>query len=281
MISLLVNKAQPHYFSFLFLSQLRRFIKDTRAWFFVFIFPIVYMVVIGTLFLNKSPMGFIGLSLMPLLTINMSLLSYQCIEWRQSVLVKRIKMLGMRLYHMILSFLFFHLLVSLLGWLLLFGVISTYLGAIHNTWIFHQIHWGWQLLVILLTFLLSFPLGVAVGLTFATVEAAQFFFSTILNLILLLSGAIFPISLLVSGDSLGSRFLEYLTFFNFLRFTVTLAYLSWNGGALPNNVDPQQKPYHDDLLTLPVIFLAVTVFLVVFWCGAIFLVTQQKKVLHV
>lgn len=245
--------------------------------FYAFILPSFLAFVIYLIFAQnyKTPPGgtdplakatlIYGLSILPVLTLSITMLGQSIAFWKRSIFIKRIESTPISRVNFITSLLFFYWIVAIFGqlWMLFWNwfILLIFNKLSYANEVYNQISGGWMTLAVILIPLASIPVGIILGGICNSATQAQAIGLTIFFPTIFLSGV--AISPSVLDKTAGFRYFTYVIPF---KYAVFLNLIAWYGGKLPSSVPnnyfgPYVKPFQEfPYVWIPILVLIAWMF---------------------
>lgn len=219
----------------LFKILTKGYLFDLEGIFYAFILPVFLEIVIYVIFKSFIPAGtkfegsqIWGLVLLPIATTGLVGMPIMITSWKESILVKRLKVMPISKAELIFAFLFFNTIVALLGfcWAIMWAIVILKLD--NNSQLFEQhLHWGYLILGGVLTSLISISIGLVISGRCSNQIMAQAVALSIYFPFCFLGGLMMPLYLI--DNTLGMRIFTHL---DPLKPGAFVNFFAWNDASL-------------------------------------------------
>lgn len=209
----------------------KNFFRDFRSVFFTFVLPVFLLVIFYFIFKDQSVQaGHMiagGYILLGPVTAGFQALSFAIMEWKNSILLKRIEATPLKKWQFLFGLVTFYFVLSILSsiWIFIWTIIIEP-SSVKN---FSQINWGYFILGLILVILLSLIMAIFIAGISKSEGVCQAITFSIYFPSIFLGGLTIP-SVAFGG---GIDVLNTIGYFIPHKYAVAVALFGWNNGIVP------------------------------------------------
>lgn len=208
----------------------KNFFRDFRSVFFTFVLPIFLLVIFYFIYKNESKQaGHMiagGYILLGPVTAGFNALSFAVMEWKNSILLKRIDATPLKKWQFLFGLVTFYFVLSILSslWIFIWTIIIEP-SSVKN---FSQINWGYFILGLTFVILLSLIMAIFIAGISKSEGICQAITFSIYFPSMFLGGLVIP----TSAFSEGTEILNTIGYFIPHKYAISVALLGWNNNIL-------------------------------------------------